>query len=332
MGFESVRANKKAGHEDPLLKSNWRRAGDSNPRFPFGEYSLSRRAPSASRSALRNSQMIIAHFFLLEQYAAKFPQTTRRTLRPPRYSRDVLEPHPTKTHPRAERRCMAHRSGRFQPHTPKSPATFPACQNAHANLPYRNRDPAWTNGGRQERRPTERVRTRDVHIPANPAGTSDAPSSSADRIHVRPPSRPSPHRPPQPQADRQRPHHFDKQGNRRNRTQASRIAAHMCDRQTKSRQRHHLPREHATAARGGAAWNVLLSPPHSNRGRYQHKPAFHHLRAARLQREARHACKSRDTPNPRPQGEQALHDRVRYVRSGNTAPRPIQAPTSVNHP
>ena len=31
----------------------WRRAGDSNPRFPWREYSLSRRAPSASRSALR---------------------------------------------------------------------------------------------------------------------------------------------------------------------------------------------------------------------------------------------------------------------------------------
>lgn len=32
----------------------WRRAGDSNPRWALGPYSLSRRAPSASRSALRN--------------------------------------------------------------------------------------------------------------------------------------------------------------------------------------------------------------------------------------------------------------------------------------
>ena len=40
--------------ENPVdVKIGWRRAGDSNPRFPCGEYSLSRRAPSASRSALR---------------------------------------------------------------------------------------------------------------------------------------------------------------------------------------------------------------------------------------------------------------------------------------
>ena len=35
------------------FEMRWRRAGDSNPRHPFGVYSLSRRAPSASRSALR---------------------------------------------------------------------------------------------------------------------------------------------------------------------------------------------------------------------------------------------------------------------------------------
>ena len=34
-------------------KANWRRSRDSNPRCPCGAYSLSRRAPSASRSALR---------------------------------------------------------------------------------------------------------------------------------------------------------------------------------------------------------------------------------------------------------------------------------------
>lgn len=44
---------------DPSLNLNWRRAGDSNPRCPFGAYSLSRRAPSASRSALRNSRSIV---------------------------------------------------------------------------------------------------------------------------------------------------------------------------------------------------------------------------------------------------------------------------------
>ena len=49
---------KKGPRWDPSLKLNWRRAGDSNPRCPFGAYSLSRRAPSASRSALRNSRYI----------------------------------------------------------------------------------------------------------------------------------------------------------------------------------------------------------------------------------------------------------------------------------
>ena len=50
---------KKGPKWDPSLKLNWRRAGDSNPRCPFGAYSLSRRAPSASRSALRNSRSIV---------------------------------------------------------------------------------------------------------------------------------------------------------------------------------------------------------------------------------------------------------------------------------
>ena len=50
---------KKGPRWDPSLKLNWRRAGDSNPRCPFGAYSLSRRAPSASRSALRNSRSIV---------------------------------------------------------------------------------------------------------------------------------------------------------------------------------------------------------------------------------------------------------------------------------
>ena len=50
---------KKDARVDVLSKSNWRRAGDSNPRCPFGAYSLSRRAPSASRSALRNSRFIV---------------------------------------------------------------------------------------------------------------------------------------------------------------------------------------------------------------------------------------------------------------------------------
>ena len=37
-----------------LQKStNWRRERDSNPRWAFGPYSLSRRAPSATRSSLR---------------------------------------------------------------------------------------------------------------------------------------------------------------------------------------------------------------------------------------------------------------------------------------
>ena len=52
---------KKDARVDVLSKSNWRRAGDSNPRCPFGAYSLSRRAPSASRSALRNSRNIIPY-------------------------------------------------------------------------------------------------------------------------------------------------------------------------------------------------------------------------------------------------------------------------------
>lgn len=50
---------KKSPRWDPSLRLNWRRAGDSNPRCPFGAYSLSRRAPSASRSALRNSRSIV---------------------------------------------------------------------------------------------------------------------------------------------------------------------------------------------------------------------------------------------------------------------------------
>ena len=50
-----IPARKKDARKDVLLQINWRRAGDSNPRCPFGAYSLSRRAPSASRSALRNS-------------------------------------------------------------------------------------------------------------------------------------------------------------------------------------------------------------------------------------------------------------------------------------
>ena len=50
---------KKGPKWDPSSKSYWRRAGDSNPRCPFGAYSLSRRAPSASRSALRNSRSIV---------------------------------------------------------------------------------------------------------------------------------------------------------------------------------------------------------------------------------------------------------------------------------
>ena len=50
---------KKGPKWDPSSNSYWRRAGDSNPRCPFGAYSLSRRAPSASRSALRNSRSIV---------------------------------------------------------------------------------------------------------------------------------------------------------------------------------------------------------------------------------------------------------------------------------
>ena len=52
-------ALKKGPKWDPSFNSYWRRAGDSNPRCPFGAYSLSRRAPSASRSALRNSRSIV---------------------------------------------------------------------------------------------------------------------------------------------------------------------------------------------------------------------------------------------------------------------------------
>ena len=48
-------ATKKRVLAGSLLNSYWRRAGDSNPRWACGPYSLSRRAPSASRSALRNS-------------------------------------------------------------------------------------------------------------------------------------------------------------------------------------------------------------------------------------------------------------------------------------
>lgn len=51
--------HKKGPKWDPSSNSYWRRAGDSNPRCPFGAYSLSRRAPSASRSALRNSRSIV---------------------------------------------------------------------------------------------------------------------------------------------------------------------------------------------------------------------------------------------------------------------------------
>lgn len=50
---------KKGPKWGPSSNSYWRRAGDSNPRCPFGAYSLSRRAPSASRSALRNSRSIV---------------------------------------------------------------------------------------------------------------------------------------------------------------------------------------------------------------------------------------------------------------------------------
>ena len=62
LGFESPASflrTKKGPKWDPSSNSYWRRAGDSNPRCPFGAYSLSRRAPSASRSALRNSRSIV---------------------------------------------------------------------------------------------------------------------------------------------------------------------------------------------------------------------------------------------------------------------------------
>ena len=49
----SAHIRKQARTNPSLWRSFWRRAGDSNPRYPFGVYSLSRRAPSASRSALR---------------------------------------------------------------------------------------------------------------------------------------------------------------------------------------------------------------------------------------------------------------------------------------
>ena len=45
--------------------------GIRTPDSLWGEYSLSRRAPSASRSALRNSQMMIAHFRQTAQAGGK---------------------------------------------------------------------------------------------------------------------------------------------------------------------------------------------------------------------------------------------------------------------
>ena len=60
----------------------WRRAGDSNPRFPLGEYSLSRRAPSASRSALREQSRMIPYFPLPGQAGrTSFIARTHRRVR-----------------------------------------------------------------------------------------------------------------------------------------------------------------------------------------------------------------------------------------------------------
>ena len=84
---------KKDARVDVLSKSNWRRAGDSNPRCPFGAYSLSRRAPSASRSALRNSRNIIPHSDpTAQEQKCKSSEFSRRYAATPRpsYCKDLL--------------------------------------------------------------------------------------------------------------------------------------------------------------------------------------------------------------------------------------------------
>src|SRR5688572_7330374 len=39
-------------HEKSRVRRAWRRGWDSNPRYPFGEHTLSKRAPSATRTPL----------------------------------------------------------------------------------------------------------------------------------------------------------------------------------------------------------------------------------------------------------------------------------------
>ena len=84
---------KKGPRWDPSLKLNWRRAGDSNPRCPFGAYSLSRRAPSASRAALRNSRNIIPYSApTVQEKKCKSSEFSRRYAATPRpsYCKDLL--------------------------------------------------------------------------------------------------------------------------------------------------------------------------------------------------------------------------------------------------
>ena len=72
LGFESTRGQQKS--EPQGLASCNQTGGELGIRTPdslWGEYSLSRRAPSASRSALRNSQMMIAHFRQTAQASEK---------------------------------------------------------------------------------------------------------------------------------------------------------------------------------------------------------------------------------------------------------------------
>ena len=46
----------------PLFMGNLRKEGDSNPRFPLGEYTLSRRASSATRAPFLLSASTLTGF------------------------------------------------------------------------------------------------------------------------------------------------------------------------------------------------------------------------------------------------------------------------------
>lgn len=63
---------KKTLPDQGALAFKWRRSRDSNPRCPCGAYSLSRRAPSASRSLLRVSSYLTRAARFLQRHIRHF--------------------------------------------------------------------------------------------------------------------------------------------------------------------------------------------------------------------------------------------------------------------